>query len=639
MSEVDIKRLDKTIGSAQEYLLSRQHDGGYWYGLLEADVTVVTDFVLLMRIFGSRYPDREKKAIKYALDRQGSDGSWSLFYGGQGNIDATLRTYFGLKICGIPADNECMKRAKKFILQNGGIEATNTYTKIILALFGQYSWKGIPEIPPEIIYLPGWSYINIYDFASWTRATIMAFSIILSLKPVYKVEEEESILDLYTDISHFKNPIAFKASGPGSSGNIFITLNRAFKMWDRLPGSLKAGRGAAMKKVEQWILEHQEDDGSWGGIMLPWLFSLIALKYLNYENSHPVMKKGLLGLEDFIIEDSDNFVLQPATSPVWDTAWAVIALVKSGMDPGDPRLVRAADWLLDKQVKVKGDWKVNNPGTEPGCWSFEFANKYYPDIDDTSKVSLAIDLVRTTREEEKGEAIKMAMKWVMQMQNRDGSWAAFDRDNNKRLLRDIPFADFITPLDFGSPDITAHVLYVMGELGYLAPDYRKIIKKALGYLKKSQRDDGSWYGRWGVTFIYGTSKVLQALEVLESKGFSLNGTRKQAREAVDWLVSCQNGDGGWGEDCRSFDRDRYCPLGRSTASQTAWALLGVMGDAKGKRPAERAVEYLIGNQDPDGSWSEDHYTGGGFPGTFYLRYELYKDYFPLMALGKYRSEK
>ncbi len=639
MSGTDIKKLDKTIEAAQEYLLSRQHDGGYWYGLLEADVTVVTDFIPLMRIFGIRHPDREKKAVKYALDRQGSDGSWSLFYGGQGNIDVTLRTYFGLKICGTSADNEYMKRAKKFILQNGGIEATNTYTKIILALFGQYSWKGIPEIPPEIIYLPRWSYINIYDFASWTRATIMAFSIILSIKPVYKIEEGESILDLYTDISHFKNPIAFKASDPGSLGNIFIALNRAFKMWDRLPGSLKVGRGAAIKKVERWILEHQEDDGSWGGIMLPWLFSLIALKYLNYENSHPVMKKGLSGLEDFIMEDSDNFVLQPATSPVWDTAWAVIALVNSGMDPGDLRLAKAADWLLDKQVKVEGDWKIKNPGTEPGCWSFEFANKYYPDIDDTAKVGLAIDLVRSTRGEEKDEAIKIAMKWVMQMQNRDGSWAAFDRDNNKRLLRDIPFADFIAPLDFGSPDITAHVLYVMGELGYLGPGYKRIIKKALSYLKKSQRDDGSWYGRWGVTFIYGTSKVLQALEILENKGFSLNGTSQQAREAVDWLVSCQNSDGGWGEDCRSFDQDRYCPLGRSTASQTAWALLGVMGDKKAKGSAERAVDYLVRSQDPDGSWSEDYYTGGGFPGTFYLRYELYKDYFPLMALGKYRSEK
>lgn len=639
MSKIDIKKLDKTIENARGYLLSRQHDDGYWHGLLEADVTVVTDFIPLMRIFGIKAPDREKKAIKYALDRQSSDGSWGLFYGGQGNIDVTLRTYFGLKMCGISTDNEYMKKAKKFILQNGGVEATNTYTKIVLALFGQYSWKGIPEIPPEIIYLPRWSYINIYDFASWTRATIMAFSIILSLKPVYKISEDENIFDLYIDISHFKDPIVFKASGPGSLGNIFITLNRAFKMWDKLPGSLKVGRGAAIKKVEKWILDHQEDDGSWGGIMLPWLFSLIALKYLGYENSHPVMKKGLSGLEDFIMEDSDNFVLQPATSPVWDTAWAVIALVKSGMDPNDPRLIRSADWLLNKQVKVEGDWKVKNPGTEPGCWSFEFENKYYPDIDDSSKVSLAIDLVGTARQEEKAEAIKRAMKWVIQMQNRDGSWAAFDRDNNKKILREIPFADFIAPLDFGSPDITGHVLYVMGELGYLDPAYKKIIKKALGYLMKSQRDDGSWYGRWGVTFIYGTSKVLQALEVLENRGFSTNGHRKRTLDAMDWLVSCQNSDGGWGEDCRSFDQDSYCPLGRSTASQTAWALLGIMGDKRNKIPAEMAIDYLIGSQEPDGSWSEDYYTGGGFPGTFYLRYEFYKDYFPLMALGKYRSEK
>jgi len=636
MSKIDPKKLDSSIEKAQEYLLSRQHEDGYWMGLLEADVTVVTDFLPLMRIFGIRNPEREKKVMKYALERQNSDGSWSLFYGGTGNIDATLRTYFGLKMCGISPKMDHMERAKKFIMENGGIEATNTYTKIILALFGQYSWKGIPEIPPEIIYLPGWSYINIYDFASWTRATIMAFSVILSLKPVYRVSEDEKILDLYKNISHFERPVPFKASGPGSLGNIFIALNHAFKMWDRVPKTLKVGRAAALKKVEKWIIGHQEDDGSWAGIMLPWVFSLIALKYLGYNNDHPVMKKGLAGLEDFIMEDSENFILQPATSPVWDTAWAVIALRRSGIEAGDPALARAAHWLLDRQVHVEGDWKVNNPCNEPGCWSFEFENKYYPDIDDTVQVSLAVSLVNTGREKEKKRAIEKAMKWVLKMQNRNGSWAAFDRDNNKGLLRDIPFADFVTPLDFGSPDITGHVLCAMSELGYL--NKRKILK-ALRYLKKSQRKDGSWYGRWGVTFIYGTSKALQALEVLKKNGFPLNGYSESARKSIKWLELCQNKDGGWGEDCTSFDRDRYCPLGSSTASQTAWAMLGAMGGDNKNSFIDRAADYLISTQTSGGNWLEQHYTGGGFPGTFYLKYELYKDYFPLMALGKYRSEK
>lgn len=639
MLKTENKKLNTSISKAQEYLFSRQHQDGYWIGLLEADVTVVTDFIPLMRIFGVRDPDREKKAVKYALKRQREDGSWSLFYGGSGSLDVTIRTYFGLKMCGISPGEEYMKRAKRFILDNGGIEGTNTYTKIILALFGQYSWKGIPEIPPEIVYLPRWSYINIYDFASWTRATIMAFSIILSLKPVYKLREEEMITDLYKDMTHIEKPVPFRASGPGSLGNIFITLNTAFKMWDRLPDNLKLGRAAAIKKVEKWILDHQEEDGSWGGIMLPWIFSLIALKYLGYKNDHPVMAKGLSGLEDFIMEDSENFILQPATSPVWDTAWAIIALRKSGIGPDTPALVKAANWLLDKQVNVEGDWKIKNPRNEPGCWSFEFENKYYPDVDDTAKVSLAVNLVCMEREKEKQEAMQKAIKWVMRMQNRDGSWAAFDRDNNKRLLKEIPFADFITPLDFGSPDITGHVLYVMGELDLIGGEYSGQISKALDYLKKSQRKDGSWYGRWGVTFIYGTSKVLQALEVLGKKNYPLNDYDRCIERSIKWLRSCQNDDGGWGEDCRSFDTDGYCPLGISTASQTAWAMLGMMG-ADIKDPAlERAADYLTETQTDEGSWPENYYTGGGFPGTFYLRYELYKNYFPLMALGRYRSER
>jgi len=639
MLKIGDKKLDICIDKAKEYLFSKQHEDGYWIGLLEADVTVVTDFIPLMRIFSIRDESREKKAIKYALERQNKDGSWSLFHGGSGSLDVTIRTYLGLKISGISPDQEYMKAAKKFILDNGGIEAANTYTKIILSLFGQYSWKGIPEIPPEIIYLPRWSYINIYDFASWTRATIMAFSIILSLKPVYKLKEEEMILDLYKNNAHIKKPVPFKASGPGSLGNIFITLNTAFKMWERLPENMKLGREAAMKKVEKWILDHQEDDGSWGGIMLPWLFSLIALKYLGYSNDHPVMEKGLSGLEDFIMEDSTSFVLQPATSPVWDTAWAIIALRKSGISADDPSLVKAANWLLDKQVHVEGDWKIKTPHNEPGCWSFEFENKFYPDVDDTAKVSLAIDLVDTGGKREKNRAIEKAMSWVLNMQNRDGSWAAFDRDNNKKLLRDIPFADFITPLDFGSPDITGHVLYVMGELGLTGTEYSRYISKALTYLKKSQRKDGSWYGRWGVTFIYGTSKVLQSLEVLKKEGYLLTGFEKPIERSLQWLRAVQNDDGGWGEDCRSFDTDIYCALGKSTASQTAWAILGMMESGTGDPAVKKAVDYLTDTQTGEGSWSEDHYTGGGFPGTFYLRYELYKDYFPLMALGKYRSEK
>ncbi len=637
MSKIDLKSLDRSIGSAREYLFSRQSSDGFWMGKLEADVTVAADYVLLMRILGKRNIQREKRAVNFMLRHQKANGSWSLYWGGEGNLDVTLRAYFSLKMCGIPPGLDHMAKAKKFILENGGIERTNTYTKIMLALFGQCSWEKVPEIPPEIIFLPRWFYINIYDFASWARATIMAFSIIISLKPVFRIEENRNIFDLYTDRKNFNGTGPLRERRTGTLGSMFLMLNRALKVWDRMPGTLKLGRKTAVKRVEKWVLDHQEEDGSWGGIMLPWLFSLIALKYLGYKNSHPVMKKGLAGLEDFVIEDSNEFLLQPATSPIWDTAWAIIALRRSGIPKNDPRLIKSAEWLLGQQVNTEGDWKIRNPRSQPGCWSFEFKNKFYPDIDDTSKVCLALRLVDLPQNGKKEDAIGRGVKWVLDMQNKDGSWAAFDRDNSKRLLASIPFADFIPPLDFGSPDITGHVLYILSELGYCPIIDKKYILRALKYLKSSQKKDGSWYGRWGVNYIYGTSKVLQAFDVLASNGF-LNGEyAPQIEDSLDWLRKCQNDDGGWGESCKSYDMGKYCHLDESTPSQTAWALLGLMSRNGSGSQILNGIEYLMNSQQKDGSWDEKHYTGGGFPGTFYLKYELYKDYFPLLTLGKFKD--
>ncbi|MCG9478756.1 MAG: squalene--hopene cyclase [Actinomycetia bacterium] len=634
MLGLDTEKISDHIERSQGYLLSRQDEEGYWIGLLEADVSVVSGFIPLIRFLGIENLGKEKKALAYLLDHQNSDGSWSMFYGGKGSLDVTIQTYFGLKFLGLEPDNGQMSRARKFILDQGGIEAANTYTKIILALFGQYSWKAIPEIPPEIIYLPRWFPINIYDFASWTRSTIMAFSIIIAKKPVHRLSPGQTVFELYRDKNKIKNPDSYSSPHLYSLGNLFLLFNRAFKVWDRLPKKFKIGRQPAIKKVEKWIIERQENDGSWGGIMLPWLFSLIALNIQGYSSSHPVMAKGLKGLDDFIAEGSRHIVLQPATSPVWDTAWAVIGLRDSGIDADAPQILKAEEWLLAKQVTEEGDWKVNNPRTSPGCWSFEFENKYYPDIDDTAIVSMALSLSGKDPDY-KQQAVSRGIDWVLDMQNKDGSWAAFDRDNNKRILRDIPFADFITPLDFGSPDITAHVLWVLARLGYtgeIGP-----IARALRYLKRSQEPDGSWYGRWGVNYIYGSSKVLQATAALGLDNTS--SITKNIAKAVDWFIMIQNDDGGWGESCQSYEAGCYQPLGKSTASQTAWALLGLMASRGLCSQVDRGIDYLISSQNEDGSWSEKYYTGGGFPRAFYLKYELYKDYFPLMALAEYRKLK
>jgi squalene-hopene/tetraprenyl-beta-curcumene cyclase len=633
MLTIELRQLDEAISKTQEYLLSRQNKKGYWVGILEADATVVSGFIPLLRFLNIRDEEFEKKAINYIFKRQNDDGSWSTFYKGPGNINATVQTYFGLKMCGITAQDERMKKAKEFVLKCGGIEETNTFTKIMIALFGQYAWKGLPEIPPEFIFLPKWFFINIYECASWTRATIMALCIILALKPVHRLEKGEEIFELYGDIDKFNNPKKFKAKKFFSYGNLLLIFNSFFKIWDKLPA--KIGRDKALKKVQEWIIDRQEDDGSWGGIMLPWLYSLVAFKALGYPNAHPVMKKGISGLKDFIVESEKEVLLQPAVSPVWDTAWSMHALLSSGIDPENEALKKGADWLLSKQINIAGDWIIRNPKVEPGCWSFEFENKWYPDFDDTSVVASVLNEIRIKDEDKKNEAIKKGLNWVLSMQNKDGSWAAFDKDNYNILLENLPYADFITPLDFGSPDITANVLMFLSKFGY--DRKTKPVEHAVNYLKKSQKADGSWYGRWGVTYLYGTSKVLLAFESIGAlKDNDLVDAIEKGRK---WLRDIQNADGGWGESCMSFEMDSYQPLNDSTASQTAWALLGLLSLGNIDGSVNNGIDYLINTQKSDGSWDEDYFTGGGFPKAFYLKYEFYKIYFPLMALSKYKNLK
>ncbi|MCL4377834.1 MAG: squalene--hopene cyclase [Actinobacteria bacterium] len=638
MSGINLKKLNECIENSQNYLFSRQSDEGFWVGMLEADVSVVAGFIILFRFLGIQDAGKDSKAYCYLRKNQNIDGSWSLYTKGEGNLDVTIQSYFCLKMMGVAAKKDFMEKARNFILLKGGIENANTYTKIILALYGQYPWKALPVIPPEIIYLPEWFCINIYDFASWTRATVMAFSIILTLKPVIHLEKEQNILEIYRDSARAVKGRGPKIKNPFSIEAFFIMLVEVFKLWEKIPLKEKPGRQASIKMVEKWIIEHQEEDGSWGGIMLPWLFSLIALKCLGYSIEHPVMKKGIEGLDGFIIEDSEKIILQPATSPVWDTAWTVIALIESGVKSNNAALRNSADWLLEKKIKAYGDWKIKNKNAESGCWSFEFYNKFYPDVDDTAIVCKALDNIDCNNNHFKNKSIKEGLQWVLNMQNKDGSWAAFDRNNNKKLLRHIPYSDFITPLDFGSPDITAHVLNVLGYLNYPADE--KALKNALGYLMKTQEEDGSWFGRWGVNYIYGTSKVLQAVEELKESRFHQFDNplpKNMIHKALDWLKKIQNKDGGWSESCESYECKRYTRLDQSNPSQTAWALEGLLSLHKMAPFLDKGIDFLLNTQRGNGSWTEDFFTGGGFPNAFYLKYEMYKDYFPLIALSKYRK--
>ncbi len=659
--------LAQAIRRAQGYLLARQDREGYWVGELEADASVTAGYVPLMYFMLGRVdPERQRKAVCYVLSKQRPDGSWSSYHGGPGDLSVSIQAYFSLKLSGIPATEPAMQRARDFILSQGGIGRANVITRIWLAVFGQYDWRGVPTVPPEVIFLPPWFYLSIYDFASWSRATIVALSVVLTQRPVCVVPESAGLDELYAcravgaascrvRAHRGSMPTAVIARSascdeaipnprpgdcfaplamtrrkfPNSWEGLFLVLDRLLKLWQHLP--YKPGRRLALARAAAWIEEHQEADGSWGGIMLPWVYSLIALKSLGYPLDHPVISRGLKGLAGFIAEDEETMRLQPATSPVWDTAWAAIALAESGLAPDHPALRQAAGWLMDQEIRVGGDWEVKTPIAAAGAWAFEFENDLYPDLDDTAVVARALRRVRLPLggEGAKAKAIGRALRWVQGMQSRDGGWAAFDRDCDKEILAHVPFADFMSPLDPTCADVTAHVIEFLAEAGPDGP----ALERALSFLEATQEPDGSWYGRWGVNYLYGTGLALAALAAAGPAGDCRRG-----EWAASWLRSRQNPDGGWGETCASYERSGPRGRGPSTASQTAWALTGLIAAGEAASPAvRRGIAYLLATQEGDGSWPEAAYTGTGFPRAFYLRYDLYRVYFPLLALARYHA--
>jgi squalene-hopene/tetraprenyl-beta-curcumene cyclase len=630
----------------REHLLGLQSQEGYWVGELEADASVAAGYIPLMLFMTGKVDEpRARKIVHGVLSRQKPDGSWSTYEGGPGDLSVSVQVYFALKLAGKAETEPEMRRAKEFILSQGGVQRANIITKIWLALFGQYQWRRIPSLPPELVLLPNWFYFNIYELSSWSRATVVALMLVVTLRPTCAVAESAHVNELYAprqrrdaraDGKGDSSLLCAAPSGPSrQKGTVpfsawklfFLSVDRLFKIAETFP--YKPLRRRALRKVEQWLIDHQDADGSWAGIMLPWIYALIGLKALGYSSSHPVIVRGLRGLDRFLVEDETSVSLQPAMSPVWDTAWATLALADAGVARDHPALVRAARWLLQEQVRVPGDWCIKTPGVAPGGWAFEFDNDYYPDIDDTALAARALLRVQLPESEErvKREAIDRALRWILAMQNANGGWAAFDRENNLKLLAHIPFADFITPLDPDSPDIVAHVLELFGEIGYRGDP----LDRALRYLQAQQHSDGAWYGRWGVNYIYGTALVLAADCLLPPRL-----PERCARRAAAWLTSHQNADGSWGETCQTYDDPACRGIGPGTASQTGWALLGLMaaGEA-GSEAVRKGIRYLVRTQNADGTWTETVCTGTGFPRTFYLRYDLYRLYFPLLALSRF----
>jgi squalene-hopene/tetraprenyl-beta-curcumene cyclase len=624
---------------AREHLLSLQEDGGWWRGELQTNVTMDAEDMLLREFLGIRNADETGRTAAWIRSQQRADGTWANFHGGPGELSTTIEAYWGLRLAGDPPEAEHMRAAAEFIRREGGLERARVFTHLWLALFGLWSWDGVPALPPEVILLPPSIPLNVYDFACWARQTIVALSIVKAHRPVRQLPFD--LEELRANDSTCAEASA-RRSGRALSRRItwLSRLDRLLRAYEHRP--LEPLRRLALARAERWIVRRQEADGSWGGIQPPWVYSLMALHLAGYPLEHPVMRRGLEGLDRFMVEDRDEDQrprppgapagesrrLEACQSPVWDTALAIIALGDAGLAQDHPALLSATEWLLGEEVTDLGDWSVRRPDLGPGGWAFEFANVNYPDVDDTAEVVLALQ--RLAGHAPLGArvdgAIGRALRWVEGMQSGAGGWGAFDADNTRALVRELPFLDFGEVIDEPSADVTAHAVEMLGVLGLAnTPAARRGVR----WLIDQQEADGSWFGRWGINHVYGTGAAIPGLIAA-----GVDPTDACIRRAVEWLESHQNEDGGWGEDPRSYDEERWIGRGPSTASQTAWALLALHAAGERSQALARGVTWLVSTQRADGSWDEPQYTGTGFPSDYYINYHLYRLTFPIMALGR-----
>jgi squalene-hopene/tetraprenyl-beta-curcumene cyclase len=620
-------RVAAAIDAARKWLFSQQHEEGYWCGELEADTTLESDYILMHTVLGTGNQERFQKAANYILQHQKEDGGWPIYNAGPSNISASVKAYLGLKLAGYKPDHPALARARKKILEMGGVTKVNTFTKIYLCFLGQYDYDAVPAIPPEIVLFPNWFWFNIYEISSWSRAILVPLSILYAKKPFKKIPEEMHIDELFVGGRHSSRMHLEWSKKPISWRNFFLVIDRVVHWFEAV--HIRPLRSIALKKAEKWMLERFEMSDGLGAIYPSIVNSILAMRCLGYSLDDPQVIRALDEFEKLGIEEGDTFRMQPCVSPVWDTAYALFALGEAGIVPTDPRMVKAADWTLQKQVRTYGDWAVKNKKGKPGGWYFEFNNEFYPDVDDSAMVALGLSKVEHPNGRYQRESVQRAIDWIFSMQCKNGGWASFDKNNNRMVFQHIPFADHNAMLDPATVDITGRILEMLASYGY--DKNHPAVKKALKFIRNEQEADGSWFGRWGVNYIYGTMLVLRGLEAI-----GVDHHEPYVQQAAEWLRMVQNPDGGWGETCDSYDDPNTKGVGPSTPSQTAWAVMGLLAanDTRSESVA-KGVAYLLKTQRPDGSWDEPYYTGTGFPRVFYLMYHLYRDYFPLIALTTY----
>ncbi len=622
--------LSQAINQAASALLDRQDNDGWWRFDLEADATIPSEYMLLQHFLGTVDEDRESRLVDYLHSRQMADGSWPLYHAGPGNISATVKAYFALKVAGEDPASEAMAKARDWVLNHGGAENANVFTRFTLAMFGQAPWRIVPCMPMEIIFLPHWFFFSLSKVSYWSRCVIIPLLILYAKRPVFELKPEQNISELFIAPAHtLKNLDKFVSGKPMK--NAFIVLDWVLKKLEPLsPNWL---RQAAINKAEAWTREHMSGEGGIGGIYPAMANAVTALTLLGYDESDPDMRRGLQAIDDLVIENDDESYVQPCVSPVWDTCLSISALSEADLNINHQSFNTAVDWLFDKQVFVRGDWKSKSADLDCGGWAFQFENDFYPDVDDTCSVVMAMLRIGVQNNPAKLRRIAQAVNWVIGMQNSDGGWGAFDIDNHYEYLNSIPFADHGALVDPSTADLTGRCIEMLAMLGY--DRSFKPIARGLEFLQKDQHQSGAWFGRWGVNYIYGTWSVLIGLGILGE-----DPKQPYIRKSIDWLKTVQNSDGGWGEDCDSYDDPDLRGRGKSTPSQTAWAMLALMavGEIESEE-VERALHYLLRNQETKGDWEESLYTGTGFPRVFYLRYHGYSHYFPLWALSVYRKTR
>ncbi len=644
--DVALAGVREAIGRACGNIFAKQAPEGFWCGELEADAMLEADYIFGHMLLGTGEPYRLERALTELLRYQNEDGGWSIYPGGPSNISLSVKCYFACKLMGRSADDPVLAKAREWILAHGGVVECNTFTKIYLCFMGQYDYDAVPAVPPEIVLFPNWCYFNVYEISAWSRAILVPLSIAYAKKPFKKIAPEQGIDELFVGGRENADLHLRWDKKLFSWRNFFLLADRATHWFERV--HVRPLRKVALKKAEQWMLARLEMSDGLGAIYPAMLNAMIALRWLGYSLDDPQMIRALDEFERLGIDEPNGtpdypeptFRMQPCMSPVWDTAQAVFALGEAGVDRNDPRLLRAADWMLSKEVRHKGDWAEKVKRTEPGGWYFEFNNEWYPDVDDTAQVLLALNKVDNPRERYQYDVSRRALDWIFAMQCRNGGWASFDKDNDKMIFQHIPFADHNAMLDPPTVDITGRVLETLSIYGYTRADKR--VDRAIRFILSEQESDGSWFGRWGVNYLYGTFLVLRGLESM-----GVWNHEPEIQQAAEWIRMVQNADGGWGESCRSYDEPDTRGVGSSTPSQTAWAVLGLLaaGDKRSDSVA-KGVRWLLERQTPEGGWDESTgegatrqaiYTGTGFPRVFYLAYHQYREYFPLLALTTYKK--